>query len=71
MAEELKVQDPSEFFQSIGSKVEGFAPTTNGEAEEDFKPVDEIESLCMNCHENVSSVTYVLSYFRILTAQRA
>lgn len=53
-AEEQKVQDPSEFFQSIGSKVEGLAPKENGEADdEDFRPVEEIESLCMNCHKNV------------------
>lgn len=54
-AEEQKVQDPTEFFQSIGSKVEGFAPKADGEADdEDVKAVEEIESLCMNCHENVS-----------------
>ncbi|KAJ4150323.1 hypothetical protein LMH87_011077 [Akanthomyces muscarius] len=66
MAGELKVQDPSEFFQSIGSKVEGFAPKANGEAEDDFKPVDEIESLCMNCHENGMTRILLTSipYFR-------
>lgn len=53
--EEQKVQDSAEFFQSIGDKVKNLATNENGEAEVDeFKPVDEIESLCMNCHENVS-----------------
>ncbi|ATY59512.1 zinc finger protein zpr1 [Cordyceps militaris CM01] len=67
-AEEQKVQDPSEFFQSIGSKVEGLAPKANGEPDEDddFKPINEIESLCMNCHDN--GITKILltsiPYFR-------
>lgn len=53
--EEQKVQDSTEFFQSIGDKVKNLAPNGNSETEVDeFKPVDEIESLCMNCHENVS-----------------
>ncbi|TQV98028.1 zinc finger protein zpr1 [Cordyceps javanica] len=66
-AEEQKIQGPSDFFQSIGSKVESLAPKANGEVpDEDFKPVDEIESLCMNCHEN--GITRILltsiPYFR-------
>jgi hypothetical protein len=58
-----------EFFESIGKKAEKLtindqskkSPYANGEApeqpdqgEEDQKVVEEIESLCMNCHENVS-----------------
>lgn len=43
----------TELFNPIGEKVEQ-AVQANGEAEDDFKPIDEIESLCMNCHENVS-----------------
>jgi hypothetical protein len=59
-----------EFFESIGKKAEqltindnskksryanGEAPSQQSEqGEEDQKVVDEIESLCMNCHENVS-----------------
>lgn len=49
---------PNEFFQSIGNKVEGLSSTTDGpttEEEEEYRPVEEIESLCMNCGENVSS----------------
>ncbi|OAA49012.1 zinc finger protein zpr1 [Beauveria brongniartii RCEF 3172] len=61
------VQGSSEFFQSIGNKVEGLAPKANGEPDhEDLQPVEEIESLCMNCHEN--GVTRILltsiPYFR-------
>ena len=52
----------SDLFNPIGEKVEKVAPVleTNGineavpEAEDDGKVVEEIESLCMNCHENVS-----------------
>jgi len=54
----------SEQFKPIGEKVENVAPTTamtNGEnappAEDDQKAVEEIESLCMNCHENVSATS--------------
>lgn len=50
----------SELFNSIGDKVEKVAPTatpTNGAngtqpEEDDGRVVEEIESLCMNCHEN-------------------
>lgn len=52
----------SEFFEAIGKKVEHLDGATNGdhntgcdgEAGEE-KAVEEIESLCMNCHENVGS----------------
>jgi zinc finger protein len=49
-------QNPSEFFESIGSKVANFSSTPNGTTEEvdDVQPVQEVESLCMNCHQNVS-----------------
>ena len=52
----------SDFFEAIGQKAGHLAPTTNGtngtngEAQkngDDEKVVEEIESLCMNCHENV------------------
>jgi zinc finger protein len=52
---------PSEVFESIGHKVENLGPAVNGDgaagaadAVDDQKAVEEIESLCMNCHENVS-----------------
>ncbi|KAM3513374.1 hypothetical protein MY11210_002955 [Beauveria gryllotalpidicola] len=66
-AEERNVQGSSEFFQPIGNKVEGLAPKANGEPDdEDLRLVEEIESLCMNCHEN--GVTRILltsiPYFR-------
>lgn len=48
-------QNPSQFFEAIGTKVESLAPATNGDAaDEDQRTVEEIESLCMNCGENVS-----------------
>lgn len=56
----------SELFDTIGQKAEKLAspPATDGvdgapENEEgDQKIVEEIESLCMNCHENVSYLGY-------------
>lgn len=47
---------PEETFTPIGQKVEDIAPGTTEEQAEDDQPrgVEEIESLCMNCHENVS-----------------
>lgn len=51
-----KVVSPTDFFESIGHKAEQLAPSSNGAAQigdDDVKPVEEIESLCMNCHENV------------------
>lgn len=58
-ADESKItstQGPSEFFESIGDRVETLAPAADGAdgADQDgFRPVDEIESLCMNCGKNV------------------
>lgn len=50
----------TEFFESIGQKASQLNGATtngvNGDAEQDDdepKVVEEIESLCMNCHENV------------------
>lgn len=46
-------------FESLGKQAEGLTISdANGEAEDsadEQKVVDEIESLCMNCHENVSA----------------
>jgi zinc finger protein len=65
---------PTEFFESIGKKADQLAPSTNGNGangasdgdEDDGKVVEQIESLCMNCHEN--GVTRMLltsiPYFR-------
>lgn len=56
MAAESEKQN---FFEPIGNKAQGLSTTANGEsAEEEFKPVDEIESLCMNCHENVRRLAF-------------
>lgn len=45
----------TDYFKSIGEHVN--TPATNGGAQQndddDAKAVEEIESLCMNCHENV------------------
>lgn len=46
-------QNSSDFFQSIGSQVAGLDKDAQGNEEEDVPPVEEIESLCMNCHDNV------------------
>lgn len=46
----------SDYFKAIGQQVDQVAPATNGAEQidnDDVKPVEEIESLCMNCHENV------------------
>jgi zinc finger protein len=47
-----------ELFNPIGEKVEKVAPTAVPDGatgdEGDEKVVEEIESLCMNCEENVS-----------------
>ncbi|CAN8104437.1 unnamed protein product [Discula destructiva] len=44
----------TEYFQAIGEQVDQIAPVISGAepADDDVKPVDEIESLCMNCHED-------------------
>lgn len=46
----------TDYFKSIGEHVN--TPVSNGDAQQndddDAKAVEEIESLCMNCHENVS-----------------
>ncbi|PSR79764.1 zinc finger protein zpr1 [Coniella lustricola] len=45
----------SDYFKSIGHQVDQVAPSANGAEQgddDDVKPVDEIESLCMNCHDN-------------------
>lgn len=47
----------NEFFESIGNQADQLAPAANDEAQtddDDRRVVEEIESLCMNCHENVS-----------------
>ena len=49
-------QDPKDFFDAIGNKVSNLTPgQDDGTAEGDDEPraVEEIESLCMTCHENV------------------
>lgn len=56
-------QTPQEFFQAIGNKVENLAPASNGaeDADDDQRAVEEIESLCMNCGENVRYLTLSIS----------
>jgi zinc finger protein len=61
-----------DYFESLGKKAEhltineqnGTQIATNGApaqpAEEDQKVVDEIESLCMNCRENVSHSSSII-----------
>ena len=42
-----------DLFQDMGRQVEVTNAGTNG-TDDEQKVVEEIESLCMNCHENVS-----------------
>ncbi|ORY56888.1 ZPR1 zinc-finger domain-containing protein [Pseudomassariella vexata] len=66
------VVSSNEFFESIGQKAGQLAPTTNGingeGHDEDDEPrvVDQIESLCMNCHENgmTRMMLTMIPYFR-------
>jgi zinc finger protein len=59
-----KKQDPQEFFQAIGDKVKNFSAAPDGEAapnsaagaDDERPPVEEVESLCMNCGKNVSTL---------------
>ena len=48
--------DENDLFAAIGKQVLGLKLGDDEEPAEDdrVKVVDEIESLCMNCHENVS-----------------
>ncbi|KAI1780896.1 zinc finger protein zpr1 [Hypoxylon cercidicola] len=63
---------PTDFFESIGQKAGHLAPTTNGtnsvahKEDEDERVVEEIESLCMNCHENGTTrmLLTAIPYFR-------
>lgn len=52
-----------DYFESLGKKAQnlstndqkdGVATNSTLESDEEQRVVDEIESLCMNCHENVS-----------------
>lgn len=46
---------PTSEFQAIGNTVSKFDDSADGEdGAGDEKVVQEIESLCMNCHDNVS-----------------
>lgn len=49
-----QTQNSSEFFESIGDRVANLDSANGADGEEEQKAVEEIESLCMNCHENVS-----------------
>ncbi|KAI1337592.1 ZPR1 zinc-finger domain-containing protein [Xylariaceae sp. FL0016] len=62
----------TDFFESIGQKADQLAPTTNGTngipngTDTEEKVVEEIESLCMNCHENgvTRMLLTAIPYFR-------
>jgi zinc finger protein len=63
-----------DFFESLGKKAEDLSsqqqPATNGEpaqpGEEEQRVVDEVESLCMNCHENVAGLLHLSPFLFIL-----
>lgn len=50
-----EAQNPSQFFEAIGSRVNNISSTDAANGANEPRPVEEIESLCMNCHENVSN----------------
>jgi hypothetical protein len=54
----MSSENTTEFFPKIGAVVEG-QPTTQVDGEEE-QLVQELESLCMNCHEQVRSMQRVL-----------
>jgi zinc finger protein len=60
---------PNDFFESIGQKVDHIAPSANGadglRDDDNDRVVEQIESLCMNCHENVSSCLSVTLFDNI------
>ena len=55
---ERAINDDNDLFAAIGKQVLGLRLGDNEVPAEDdrVKIVDEMESLCMNCHEDVSSV---------------
>lgn len=60
----LEGKTAPEFFESIGQKASQLDGTTNGvngagDEDDEPKAVDEIESLCMNCHENVRKMFHI------------
>ena len=52
-AEEERAEQRAKLFLPVGEKVDGFVIA--GEGEDAPKLVEEVESLCMNCHENVGA----------------
>lgn len=46
-----------EFFESIGKKADQLNGTAGQDDEAEPKAVEQIESLCMNCHEQVRYCT--------------
>lgn len=70
-SEEINKQTPEKFFETIGDKVKNFNSESDAgqDDEQERRPVEEIESLCMNCHENVSilSISSIFSIFSIFS----
>lgn len=71
-AQVTKTEQPQEFFQAIGDKVKNFSETKDATATEtqddddERPPVEEIESLCMNCGKNGTTrlLLTMIPYFR-------
>ena len=53
--EEERAEQRAKLFLPVGEKVDGFVIAEDGE--DGPQLVEEIESLCMNCEENVSTRT--------------
>jgi zinc finger protein ZPR1 len=57
LEDQAKVVSSNEFFEAIGQQAEQVEQTdaeTQEDGEDNARVVEEIESLCMNCHDNVS-----------------
>ena len=61
---ERAMNDDNDLFAAIGKQVLGLRLGDDEVPAEDdrVKIVDEIESLCMNCHENVSNVLPIINH---------
>lgn len=68
-----KTLSSSEFFETIGQKASQTGQVNGAgqqDGEDDGKVVEEIESLCMNCHENVSRPHHLLDSHALLVCMR-
>ena len=68
-----KTLSSAEFFETIGQKASQTGQTNGAgqeNGEDDGKVVEEIESLCMNCHENVSRPHHLTDAYNLCLPMR-